>query len=268
MTEDEPFLRAMLADPADRVSRLVYADWLDDRSDPRGEYARLAARVGELPHGHPERAPLRGRMLGLQPHLPPWWCAIVGGLRATSEEAGERTISSRAEEAARRLGCERVRTDEKGYEVEVCDAATSELTGALAYLQCRSKWHGQVQDIHYHLYLRDAAGFSTTWEPHTYNPYFGCGPKFLEWYGDAVVFIYEEKHSHYIARFGFNDPVKYHRIEDDWILDGREVTFIGYREKEVRRLSVPDLDVLPPLTPEGAAARDLMPEVPPEWLKE
>src|SRR5206468_3446797 len=37
MTEDEPFLRAMLANPDDRVARLVYADWLDERSDARGE---------------------------------------------------------------------------------------------------------------------------------------------------------------------------------------------------------------------------------------
>src|SRR5688572_14212629 len=85
MTEDEPFLRAMLANPDDRVSRLVYADWLDDRADSRGEYARLAGRVAELSQESAERTPLRLRMLALQPTLPLWWIAIVGGLRAVAK---------------------------------------------------------------------------------------------------------------------------------------------------------------------------------------
>src|SRR5687768_8789488 len=31
----------MLADPDDRTVLLVYADWLDEHSDPRGEYLRM-----------------------------------------------------------------------------------------------------------------------------------------------------------------------------------------------------------------------------------
>lgn len=259
MSEDEPFLRAMLASPDDRVARLVYADWLDERSDARGEYARLAARVAELPHGHSERVPLRQRMLELQPQFQPWWVAIVGGLWATSEEAGDRMVGTHTEEAVRLLGCNRVRTDEKGYEVEIHDAATSGLTGALAYLQSRSKWRGNVQDITYYLYLRDAAGRSTAWEPHTYNPFFGCSPKFLEWYGDVVIFIYEEKHSHCAARFGFGHPARYHEIGDDWVLNGREIAHRGWRETVVNRLSVPDLEPLAPLSESEAAERDLLP---------
>jgi uncharacterized protein (TIGR02996 family) len=268
MTEDDSFLRAILANPDDHVARLVYADWLDEQSDSRGEYARLAARVAELPHEHADRVPLRRRMLELQSQLPPWWVAIVGGLRATSEEAGERMVGTRAEEAARLLGCKRTRTDEKGYEIELFDAATSGLTGALAYLQCRSKWQSGFCDIRYHLHLRDAEGFATAWEPYTYNPYFGCESKFLEWYGDVVIFIYEEKHDHYAARFGFNSPARYHKIEDYWVLDGRELAFVGYRKTEVRRLSVPDLEPLPPLTLDEAAACGLMPVAPTWWLRE
>jgi hypothetical protein len=52
------------------------------------------------------------------------------------------------------------------------------------------------------------------------------------------------------------------------VLDGREVTCIGYRETDVRRVSVPELEVLPPLTPEEAAGRDLMPDVPSWYLRE
>jgi uncharacterized protein (TIGR02996 family) len=42
MTNDEAALhRAVLADPADEAPRLVYADWLEERGDPRGEYLRV-----------------------------------------------------------------------------------------------------------------------------------------------------------------------------------------------------------------------------------
>src|SRR4051812_47905757 len=125
MNEDEPFLRAILANPDDRVSRLVYADWLDDRADPRAEYARLAGRVGVLPHDHTDDPALRRRMLELQPHLPGWWVAIVGGLRATPEK--EPDFASPIEEVARVRGRKTKRTDEKGYTLEVQAAATTRL---------------------------------------------------------------------------------------------------------------------------------------------
>ena len=37
---DEAFVRAIIDAPGDDTPRLVYADWLDDRSDPRGAYLR------------------------------------------------------------------------------------------------------------------------------------------------------------------------------------------------------------------------------------
>jgi uncharacterized protein (TIGR02996 family) len=40
MTDDEALFRAVLTSPADDAPRLVYADWLDERDDPRGEYLR------------------------------------------------------------------------------------------------------------------------------------------------------------------------------------------------------------------------------------
>ncbi len=40
MNEDEAFIRAIVDNPGDDTHRLVYADWLDDRDDPRGPYLR------------------------------------------------------------------------------------------------------------------------------------------------------------------------------------------------------------------------------------
>ena len=39
----DPFVAAICADPDDDLPRLVYADWLDERGDPRGELVRLIA---------------------------------------------------------------------------------------------------------------------------------------------------------------------------------------------------------------------------------
>jgi uncharacterized protein (TIGR02996 family) len=40
VNEDEAFIRAIVDNPGDDTPRLVYADWLDDRDDPRGPYLR------------------------------------------------------------------------------------------------------------------------------------------------------------------------------------------------------------------------------------
>lgn len=48
MSDDDAFLQGIRQNPDDLGRRLVYADWLDDRGDPRGEYLRLSCRMAEL----------------------------------------------------------------------------------------------------------------------------------------------------------------------------------------------------------------------------
>jgi uncharacterized protein (TIGR02996 family) len=55
MTHDG-FLRAILDEPDDDVHRLVYADWLEERGDPRGEFIRAQVEAAALPDGDPRRA--------------------------------------------------------------------------------------------------------------------------------------------------------------------------------------------------------------------
>jgi uncharacterized protein (TIGR02996 family) len=263
MTEDEPFLRALLANPDDRVSRLVYADWLDEHADPRTEYLRLFARVTELPHDDASRPELRCRMLELQATLPPWWVAIAGGLRVTK---GERTGGSRIEEAMQELGRGKHSTDVDGYSLELHAAATSGLTGSLAYLEQRSKALPSRYDSSYVLVLRDAAGRTAEYKPFVYSTYAEFTVNFFEWYGDVALLIYREKHNTYIVRFGFDGPARSHKVAGCWVLDDREFAFIGYREAEVRRLSIPDLELLSSLSPEEASRRELLPRAPLWWL--
>ena len=47
MPTDPDFLAAVTATPADRLPRLVYADWLDERGDVRGELIRLEEETRE-----------------------------------------------------------------------------------------------------------------------------------------------------------------------------------------------------------------------------
>ncbi len=70
MTEDEVFMQAIFDDPADETPRLVYADWLEEQDDPRGQYLRAESkwaapwRDGSAPADSPE---LRAAAAGLDP---------------------------------------------------------------------------------------------------------------------------------------------------------------------------------------------------------
>jgi len=72
VTEDEAFVRAIIDSPGDDTPRLVYADWLDDRDDPRGPYLRA-----ELEWARP-----------WQTGTPPGWSQRVPG-RSVPEWAEE-----------------------------------------------------------------------------------------------------------------------------------------------------------------------------------
>src|ERR1700722_11352934 len=45
MSDKRAFLTAILERPDDDTRKLVYADWLEERGDPRAEYLRLMMKV-------------------------------------------------------------------------------------------------------------------------------------------------------------------------------------------------------------------------------
>src|SRR5947199_1700743 len=59
--EDEGYIQAILADPEDDALRLVYADWLEERGDPRGEYLRCRCARAALGPTDRKRAALLRR---------------------------------------------------------------------------------------------------------------------------------------------------------------------------------------------------------------
>lgn len=53
--EEKDLTEHIWANPDDDVPRLVYADWLMERGDPRGEFIRLQVESAALPEGNPRK---------------------------------------------------------------------------------------------------------------------------------------------------------------------------------------------------------------------
>lgn len=77
MTAD-PFPAAIAADPADRTVRLVYADWLEERDDPRHELVRACERMRQVPVYSDEYWHRKARRNELRAVCPADWLAATG----------------------------------------------------------------------------------------------------------------------------------------------------------------------------------------------
>lgn len=74
--DDIAFQRAILANPADTTLKLVYADWLQDRDDPRAEYVRLQASVAKA-RPSKKKAKDQARLAELERDLAPEWIGFM-----------------------------------------------------------------------------------------------------------------------------------------------------------------------------------------------
>ena len=61
MTEEAAFLTAVCERPDDDAPRLIFADWLEERGDPRGEFIRVQCILSRMAEGDKRRPALRGR---------------------------------------------------------------------------------------------------------------------------------------------------------------------------------------------------------------
>src|SRR5450755_1239427 len=61
MTIEGAFLQAILEAPDDDFSRLVFADWLEEHSDPRGEFIHLQCRLALMDADDLSRSDLEAR---------------------------------------------------------------------------------------------------------------------------------------------------------------------------------------------------------------
>jgi uncharacterized protein (TIGR02996 family) len=61
MTQDDAFLDSIIENPDDNGLRLIYADWLEERGNPRAEFIRVQIELARLPDEDPRRAELEER---------------------------------------------------------------------------------------------------------------------------------------------------------------------------------------------------------------
>ncbi|HTU22027.1 MAG TPA: TIGR02996 domain-containing protein [Gemmataceae bacterium] len=61
MTEEDAFVAAILASPCDDTLRLVFADWLEEQGDARGELLRVATVLEALEASEPP-TDMKGRL--------------------------------------------------------------------------------------------------------------------------------------------------------------------------------------------------------------
>jgi uncharacterized protein (TIGR02996 family) len=78
--DDDPahkaFIDAIAEDPDDDTARLVYADWLDERGDPRAEYLRLEVEHGKVGNKR-DRRRIKARLHELARKLEPRWVSCM-----------------------------------------------------------------------------------------------------------------------------------------------------------------------------------------------
>jgi len=75
---DEDFIRTIIDDPDDNSVRLVYADWLEEHGDPRGEFLRLQCALDEeLPAGDQVRSGREARQQELRGAIDKEWLSLI-----------------------------------------------------------------------------------------------------------------------------------------------------------------------------------------------
>ncbi|MEK6233560.1 MAG: TIGR02996 domain-containing protein [Planctomycetales bacterium] len=62
MSMDKRFRLDILNNPQDDAARLVYADWLEERGNPRAEFIRLQFQLDQLPEFHSDRVEIEMRI--------------------------------------------------------------------------------------------------------------------------------------------------------------------------------------------------------------
>jgi uncharacterized protein (TIGR02996 family) len=77
VSEDELFLIQIFEHPEDTALRLVYADWLEDRGDARGELIRARAQRADLSAKDRQRKKVQQREHELAAQCDPDWLVLL-----------------------------------------------------------------------------------------------------------------------------------------------------------------------------------------------
>ncbi|WP_197443246.1 ATPase, T2SS/T4P/T4SS family [Lignipirellula cremea] len=78
MSSETALLQAVLAHPLDGDVRCIYADWLEDRGDPRGEFLRVQSALAHPPENYEARVALHIRDRQLRETIELAWIRQLG----------------------------------------------------------------------------------------------------------------------------------------------------------------------------------------------
>jgi uncharacterized protein (TIGR02996 family) len=77
MSDEQALLAAIRAHPDDDAPRLIYADWLEERGDARGEFLRAECLLARHSPRHGEYPRLKARLRAIGLRLEVGWLALV-----------------------------------------------------------------------------------------------------------------------------------------------------------------------------------------------
>jgi uncharacterized protein (TIGR02996 family) len=77
MSYDAGFLKAIHRAPGDDLPRLIYADWLDERGDPRGSFIRLHLALTATAPDHADRVDAERDLSVLRTGCDPEWLSVI-----------------------------------------------------------------------------------------------------------------------------------------------------------------------------------------------
>jgi uncharacterized protein (TIGR02996 family) len=83
--EEAGLLARVCAEPDDDSPRLIFADWLDEQGDPRGEFIRVQVAISRLPAEDPTRTALLDREATLLARHHARWSEPLRGVASTAE---------------------------------------------------------------------------------------------------------------------------------------------------------------------------------------
>ena len=82
MSDESAFLQAIRANPDDDTTRLVYADWLDERGDARGRFVRLHLALRSVAPDHVQRTAGECELSQLRRSCSREWLTVIETERA------------------------------------------------------------------------------------------------------------------------------------------------------------------------------------------
>lgn len=156
-------------------------------------------------------------------------------------------------------------TDQEGYDCDILAGAMHPETTQFTYIEQRSKTEPGGIDVTIKIHHVTDDGENRSEIIETYNPFFGCNVRHLQWHGNSVVLVYREKHYTYAATYGKDWPPVFRRIGDRWKKNSTKLVYAN-ADGIFEQLSLPELRRIGKLSETQAKRARLFPEALMEYL--